>query len=219
MKIFNKKSGNESKKDTLSLLFIDLAMVGFGGYLFLETKQISLPLSLLLLLALVNYFLLSKRTQERHNLQETLQKEFIEIFAYFSIFLRNHIPVYHALEECRSYASPLMEDRLRRLLSAIDNDKSVRPFIAFADEFSSHEIRQLMLSVFQMVEQGDNEAYLRQFSLLFSNLASNKQSEELKKEEDKLSMVCMLPLLASGLTMVLVTVGVVVAIGGLINGL
>jgi hypothetical protein len=185
----------------------------------LQSHQINLLLGLFLLLCFTNYFLLGKASRDKAREQAAMEQEFIQIFSYFSIYVRNHVPVYHALEECEAYASLPMGDRLRRLLSAVDQDKSVRPFVAFADEFSSNEIRQVMLSVYQMVDQGGNEAYLRQFSLLFEQLSSNKQGEALKKQEEQLSTACMLPLLASGLTMILVTVGVVVAIGGLIDGL
>jgi multisubunit Na+/H+ antiporter MnhC subunit len=214
-----KKPKIEPKKETLYLLLVDLLFVGFGAYLYYQEKQLNLILGLILLLCFSNYFLLSKGGRDKANEKAAIEQEFIQIFSYFSIYVRNHVPVYHALEECENFASIPMGDRLRRLLSAVDQDKSVRPFITFADEFSSNEIRQVMLSVYQMVDQGGNEAYLRQFSVLFDQLASNKQRENLKRQEDKLSTACMFPLLASGLTMVLVTVGVVVAIGGLINGL
>ena len=214
-----RKPKTELKKETLYLLSVDFLFLAFGAYLYLKEKQINLILGLLLIAGCVNYAVLSKAGRDKANAQAGLEQEFIQIFSYFSIYVRNHLPVYHALQECEAYATEVMGDRIRRLLSAVDQDKSVRPFIAFADEFGSNEIRQVMLSVYQMVEQGGNEVYLRQFSLLFEQLANNKQSEYLKKEEDRLGTSCMLPLLASGLTMVLVTVGVVEAIGGLINGL
>jgi hypothetical protein len=151
--------------------------------------------------------------------EEALQKEFVQIFAYFAIYIRDGLPVYHALEECLHYASEPMEKRLRGLLDGIDHDKTVAPFVAFGDSFHSMEIRQLLISIYRMVDEGGNESYIRQFSVLFDSLQATKKKEELERTDSRLGSLGMLAMGDSALIMLLVTIGIVQIIGGYVNGI
>lgn len=151
--------------------------------------------------------------------EKKLLQEFVRIFEYFSIYVKNGFPIYSALESVIPYASSSMEEKLRELLSSIDKDKSVAPFVRFAGYFPSLSIKEVMVSVYLMGEQGGSEAYFRQFSALFDSFASNERKAEMDKSLERQSNLSALPLLGSGLTMLLVTVGLVAIIGGVLNGL
>lgn len=151
--------------------------------------------------------------------EKGLLEEFVRIFEYFSIYVKNGFPIYSALESVIPYSSVSMEEKLRELLASIDKDKSVAPFVRFATYFPSLSIKEVMVSVYLMGEQGGSEAYFRQFSALFDSLATNERKAEMEKSLERQSNLSALPLLGSGLTMLLVTVGLVAIIGGVLNGL
>jgi Flp pilus assembly protein TadB len=213
------KMGLSPKKEFVRLAGVDLLFLALGLYLYLEEKQLMSGLGMLLLIVFADYFLLGKAKRLEKSKNEAMENEFVRLFSYCSIYLRDGLPVYHALEEVIRYASPEMQERLRALLQGIDTDKSVTPYIAFATGFASLEIRQVMISLYKIADDGGGEAYLRQFAILFDNLANDKRKNELGKTEGMLNNLCMLPLIDSAMSMILITVGVVVVIGGLVNGL
>jgi hypothetical protein len=106
-----------------------------------------------------------------------------------------------------------------KLLQGIDEDKTVTPFLAFAEIFPSLEIRQVMISIYKMAEEGGGEAYIRQFQTIFASLASQKRKDLLGKTKSRLEGLCFLPLIDSGVTMGLIVIGIVIVIGDLVNGL
>lgn len=214
-----RQAGLDPRKEYVFAATSGALLLGVGTFLYWKEGQIIPFLGFALLAFIAVYFLLGRASRLLKAQQTALVDEFVRIFGYFSIYLRDGIPVYHALEEVERFASPRMEEKIRALLSEIDADKSVAPFVRFAEGFPSLEIRQVMLSVYKMVDQGGNDAYFKQYSLLFSSLRKSKESEWEKREDDKLNSACILPLLDSAVTMMLVTVGIVVVIGGVIDGI
>lgn len=212
-------AGLDPKKEIGAMVVTDCALLGLGIYLYFVEKQLLPALGTALLSAFANYFFLSKAKRLSKEKNGILENEFVRLFSYCSIYLRDGLPVYHSLEEVIRYAGDEMQGRLRTLLKEIDADKSVAPYIRFASGFSSLEIRQVMISLYKIADDGGGEAYLRQFSLLFESLANDKWREQLSKSEDTFNNLCMLPLIDSAMSMILITVGIVVVIGGLINGI
>jgi hypothetical protein len=197
----------------------NLLAIGVAIILYLLVKSI-IPVFLLVassfsLSALYLYSLVGKKGKE----EKDLTSEFVRIFEYYGIFVKNGLPVYSALEGVIPFCSSSMEDKLRELLKGIGDDKSVTPYVHFASYFPSLAIKEVMVSVFLMSEQGGSENYLRQFSLLFDSLASDERKVELEKRLERQSNLSALPLLGAGLTMLLITVGLIAIIGGVLNGL
>lgn len=214
-----RKVGLNPRNEIIAVALVDALMIGGGIYLYFMTKQISVILSSLLLSLFASMFFLSHHKREKKKQEESLLAEFVGAFSYFAIFVENGFPVYNALEEVEIYASELFAEKIKTLLFSIDNDKSLMPFLHFADEFPSIEVKQVMISIYKMVDQGGNDAYLRQFFTLFDELSSNERKSENKRKEDRFGTSCMLPLLDSGLTMMLIVVGVIVVIGEMLNGI
>jgi Flp pilus assembly protein TadB len=214
-----RQAGLSPKREFALLAIIDLLFIALGVYLYVAEKQLMSALGMVLLIVFADYFLLSKAKRLQKAKNEALENEFVRLFSYCSIYLRDGLPVYHALEEVIRYATPEMQDKLRTLLHGIDQDKSVTPYIEFSAGFAALEIRQVMISLFKIADDGGGEAYLRQFAILFESLANDKRKNELAKTESTLNNLCMLPLIDSAMSMILITVGVVIVIGGLVNGL
>jgi len=214
-----RQAGLSPKREFVTLAFIDVLFLVLGVYLYLAEKQLMSALGMVLLIVFADYFLLSKAKRLQKTKNEAMENEFVRLFSYCSIYLRDGLPVYHALEEVIRYATPEMQEKLRALLQGIDQDKSVAPYIEFSSGFAALEIRQVMISLYKIADDGGGEAYLRQFAILFESLANDKRKNELAKTEGMLNNLCMLPLIDSAMSMILITVGIVIVIGGLVNGL
>ena len=81
------------------------------------------------------------------------------------------------------------------------------------------EIRQLLISIYRMVDEGGNESYIRQFTALFDALQTSKKKQELEQADSRLGSLGMLPMGDSALVMLLITIGIVEIIGGYVNGI
>jgi len=211
--------GRLDKKTWAVLLGLNLALLGGTGYVYFSLKQLYAALGMILLLLILDGMVVFQFRKALHSDDSQFQAEFTRIFAYFSVYIRDGLPVYHALEECIRYASPEMERRLRGLLEGIDQDKSVAPYIAYSDSFHSMEIRQLLISIYRMVGEGGGESYIRQFNVLFESLQTNQAKAELEQMDSRLGSAAILPMADSALVMLLITIGIIQIIGGYINGI
>ncbi len=168
--------------------------------------------------AVGGYLAIGRKKKGEAEDKAALESDFVEAFSYFSVYVQNGLPVYRALELTVGFASKKLAPHLQRLIMAIDSDKSLRPYLEFADLFPSPEIRQVMIAVERMVEEGGASLYVSQFRFVFASLAKAKRQEGRDVLSSRLSSLNLLPLLASGLTILLVTVAVLSMIGGYANG-
>lgn len=198
------------KIELITLGIIDLALLAMGILLYWKTKQIVGLLAVVLLLLGVDYYLLGKPRRILDNKKKELENEFVHIFAYFEIFVKNGRPVYNALEDCLRYASKELSEKIRALLNDIDHDKSVTPYMKFAENFTNLEIRQVLVSVYKMSIEGGGEEYLTQFDTLFHSLSVSKRQQNLENEKARFGNFNFLPLLASALSMGIIAVSVVI---------
>lgn len=213
-------AGLNPKNEFLTMGLADVALAVFAGLSYFLLKQTAIAFFLLGILIAFDYYTLTKFKRKKATEDTLLETEFVRLFTYFGIYVDDGLPVYSALSEIMKFASPPMESRLKELLAGIDKDKTVTPFIRFASEFPSLSIREVLISVYKMVDEGTNGAYLRQFSTLFASLAAEKRKIENGRVLDRLGSVSFLPLAASGLTSALITIGIVTIIGGITsNGL
>ena len=214
-----KEAGLNPKKEIAIIVLGNVLLLAFAALIYKMTEVLIAPLSIGLLLIVTDYFLLGKVNRVKKIKTEALEKEFVHIFSYFKIFVGNGRPVYNAIEDCIRYASPDMSDLLTTLLGEIDKDKSVKPFLSFASHFKILEIRQVMISIYKMGNEGGSSTYIEQFQSVFSAIANEKRKYELSKFENTLSNNNFLPLADSALTMGLIIVAIVVIMGNLTYGI
>ena len=110
-----------------------------------------------------------------------------------------------------------MEEQINSLIIEIDNDKSVKPFVNFAGKFTNKITYNVMLSIYQMVDEGENSVHMLQFSNLFSQLSKNHQRDLMDAKDRSMSSLSTLPLIGAGAITVLLTFGIISVMGEMIN--
>jgi hypothetical protein len=210
-----RKAGLNPKSELAGIAFLGGLGVLGAAAIYYFFREIMLSFVFLGAVILFLYAMLGRYKKKAAERDELLEEEFVRLFTYFSIYAQGGLPVYGALEELTKFASPLMENRLRDLLHGIDNDKSLAPYIRFASSFSNLAIKEVMIAVYKMVDEGVSETYLRQYAAIFDSLAADKQAAERERHKKSLANVSFFPLLASGLTSALITIGIMTVIGGL----
>ncbi len=209
--------GLSYKKEMTKLFIVGFVGVLLGVFLFLYTKNYIYPILLIGGLSLYFYVILNGYYVKRSNINKSHDEEFIALLSYFQTFISNHDNVYQAFKKLLSYSSTWMQERINIFLTQIDSDKSVKPYIEFAECFQMKVARNVMLSIYQMVDEGENEMHLLHFTTLFNNIRHTNIEEKKQTQERKLSSVSMFPLIGAGLLTIGLSLAIINAMGDLIN--
>ena len=145
--------------------------------------------------------------------------EFSELFGFFRIYVKNGYNVYNALKEISKFANKNLKELLEKLLTEIDGNKTVQPFINFSSNFDEIIVEELMISIYQMIDEGEQSNYLSQFELIFDKFSEALIQKELKKKDSKLGTLSSTPLIGSSFLIIVITIGIIGLIGDIINGI
>ncbi|MBO7614351.1 MAG: hypothetical protein J6T15_01420 [Bacilli bacterium] len=199
------------------LVLINIVSIITALVFFFLTKQINIVVSVSLLALVIDYLIISNYSTKVKLLDEERENEFVTIISYFEIFISNGNNVYQSFTKTISYCSDWMKDIMSNLLKDIDGDKTIQPFINFANNFKLKIVTNIMLSIYTMVDQGESFEQINQFQILFEQLQKSKRIENLEKKQRSLSILASLPLVgAAGMTITL-TISVIQIIGELVN--
>lgn len=210
--------GLSYRKEITTFVIINIFFILCAAFIVLLKKYlICIPIVLSLLVVDIVY-ILRYRFMEDNVRQENL-KDFVMLFTFFRIYIRNGYSVYTSLKEIKNFANPALTKDLDELISEIDNDKTITPFIHFAHKFKDLIIEEMMVSIYQMIDDGSNSAYLSQFELIFDKFSTILHESELQNKDRKLASMSYGPLIGSAFLIILITVGIVSVIGGMLNGI
>lgn len=212
------------KKNNRGSLIFALGLVvslslSLGAFLYLWKKKIVYFFIPFLMAVLMGFYFAIAKSKKKSEEEEKLENEFIDFFSYFSIYVQDGFNVYKALEASLPYSKGELKARLEGLLGQINQDKSLTPYLCFASKFASLEIREVMLAIYQMVDQGASGVYLQQFLRLFSRLSDQKRDRAQNRYLEKLDTLDFLPLLGGGISMLTLMLALLEIMGGMLNGL
>ncbi len=213
---FNLSSKN---KNLILLAFLNLLILTVSIiylYLYRTYYMAVIPVALLIM---INFYFYTKLKSKKSKKEKISESEFVTLFTYFKVYILNGFPVYSAIKEISYFASDPLKEELNLLLKRIDDDKSAQPFVDFAHLFKPLIYEQLMISIYQMVEDGAKGTQFNQFELVFNKLADEVTKEERNNRERQISLLGSTPLLGAAILVILITLGVVAVIGDLIGGL
>ncbi|NLB49512.1 MAG: hypothetical protein GX807_01665 [Erysipelotrichia bacterium] len=209
--------GLSYNKEILKLVFLNLGflvLLGLGFYFYRNVLIIS---TLGAVLILINYLFLTRYQRMIKKEKENNLDEFIKIIAYLEIFISNGSNIYSALNKTIVYASPWTKYNLEKLLAEIDRDKSDKPFIDFAKNYEGSIIENVMISIYQMIDDGENSDRLLQFKFVFDRFHEMHLNQKITKKIKAYDNLNSLPLIGAGFVTFLVTFGIISIIGDLLN--
>ena len=209
--------GANKKKEIIKILIFNITIIGLFTFLIIYFKQIMFIFAGIISLVGLNYFLLTSYSNQKKEILNNRESEFITIIGYFQFFISNSYNVYQAFQSLIAYSSPWMEEQIHCLILEIDNDKSVKPFVNFASKFKNRVANNVMISIYQMVDEGENSNNMLQFNVIFEQLSRNKQRQLVDKKESSLSSLSTFPLVGAGAITVLLTFGIITVMGEMVN--
>ena len=205
------------KKEVTLLAIINLLIIVGGaiGYYFL--KEFIIALLAIVVLLVANYLYLSRYSTLEKRVEKNRVDELISLLSYFEMFISNGNNVYSSFKQLIPYSSLFMENAINDLLSQIDADKSVGPYIEFASKFSNRIIESLMLSIYQMVDNGQNGEQFQEFNFLFSVVEKDHQVNKIEEKQRSISFLDSFPLFGAGAITIILAMSILSIVGDLID--
>ena len=210
-------TGLNFKKEILKILLINLILLLAIGAFYYFVRQLVITVFSGIFVLVIDYVLLTNYGSKKRKILAEREAEFIVIISYFEIFISNSNNVYQSFKMCLGYCSNWMREKIEDFLKQIDEDKSVKPFMNFANNFTSPIVGNVMLSIFQMVDQGERGDQMTQFTILFDELSKSHQKDLIEKKKNSLDSMNSYPLIGAGAITILVTFCVVALLGEMIN--
>lgn len=200
---------------TLGIMIFTLIIITIVGYFLLRTNII---LIIGIFLAIILTFLyLSRYSNIEKNNEINHIDELISLLTYFEIFISNKNNVYTSFKMLLPYSSSFMSESINSLLLQIDNDKSVSPYINFASKFNAKIIESLMLSIYQMVDNGENDKQFDEFNALFSGISKDRYISKIEEHKRKLDSSSSYPLFGAGAIIIILAFSIFSIMGDLVN--
>lgn len=173
----------------------------------------------LILMSFVGYFRIVMATEKRKSrkMKKTDKwipvHEFVQTFSLFRMNLTGTGNVYKTLERTANFSHGTMNVYLYELVGQLKNSTSINPFISLASHFKEPLVKHILINIYQLMINGGDSAMLFEFNYLFDRLYelnSVALYEEVKRKHETLAQ---LPMLGSGLLVMLIMVGVIGLLG------
>ena len=211
--------GLSSKKEMIILIILNIIIISISIVVFSYIKKPIIFAFLLLIDVGMNFVYLNRYKNMESNIEISLHDEFISLLPFYKTYISNGFNVYKAFQELIPFSSEQLKERIEKMVADIDEDKSIKPYINFAKKFKDNEIEQLLICIYQMVDDGNNEKYVNQFEIIFSKLRDEKYKSIIERKDKSLSSMSVFPLIGSALQIVMITFGILSTIGDMINGI
>jgi hypothetical protein len=211
--------GLNPKREFLIVLISDLVLILAAVLTFIFLKQIIYLATCLAMAFVFDLIFLTRYSKAISNKNTENLQEFAVLFGYFRIYIHNGFSVYSGLKELIGFANPTLKKDLTELISDIDSDKSVQPFIKFGKKFNEIIVEEMMISIYQMTDDGENSDYLVQFELIFDKFSDLLYEKYLRAKNSKLSTLSNAPLIGASFLVIVLTIGVISILGEVINGI
>ena len=209
--------GLSYKKEIIIILAINVIFMLSATAIYIFFKNIIYSVFILVALTMLDYFLFSRYNDKKKTILKNRENELVSIISYFDVYIRNNKNVYQSFNQLIPYCSNYMKEKIEDLLKEIDEDKSIQPFVNFAGNFQNLSMHSLMISIYQMVDQGESAEQLTHFNVIFDEISRNRQLEMIAQKDKALSGMSTFPLIGAGMITVALTISILTILGDLIN--
>ncbi len=209
--------GANKRLEILKLLLVNIVTITGFALIVVLLKQWMMTFVGVMALAILNYLFFNSYISKKKEILKDRENELITIIGYFQFFISNSYNVYQAFKSLVPYSSPWMEEQILSLTNEIDNDKSIKPFMNFANKFTNKVAGNVMLSIYQMVDEGENNIHMLQFESLFQQLSRDLNEQRIDEKDRSMGSISSLPLIGAGAVTVLLTFGIISLMGEMIS--
>ena len=209
--------GLSYKKELTIVLVVNIVFFAGAILIYIFLKNIIYSVFVLVAIAVLDYFMFSRYNDKKKTILKNRENELVSIISYFDVYIRNNKNVYQSFNQLIPYCSNWMKEKVEDLLKEIDEDKSVQPYVNFANNFQNLSMHSLMISIYQMVDQGESAEQLTHFNVIFEEISRVRQQEMINQKDKALSGMSTFPLIGAGMITIALTISILTILGDLIN--
>ena len=201
------------KTEITRLLIIDFLICVSFIFLIIYSKNLLILIYFFGILVVFNSFYLTRYQRIINKNNANLINDFINTFSYFRIYISNNMNAYNAFKEVSKYSSPFIKTKLLVLLDEIDEDKSLKPYMNFAKNFNNKKVEEVMIAIYEMVNEGNSENYLNQFTSVFTSFKARVEKTNQEKRFSKFNLITAMSMGGMMLIMILIMLSIVNMVG------
>ena len=201
------------KTEITRLLIIDFLICVSFIFLIIYSKNLLILIYFFGILVVFNFFYLTRYQRIINKNNANLINDFINTFSYFRIYISNNMNAYNAFKEVSKYSSPFIKTKLLVLLDEIDEDKSLKPYMNFAKNFNNKKVEEVMIAIYEMVNEGNSENYLNQFTSVFTSFKARVEKTNQEKRFSKFNLINAMSMGGMMLIMILIMLSIVNMVG------
>lgn len=205
------------KKEFMTNLIINLIILSCGGLAYYFMNSLIYVGAAILLVLVFNILYFSRYSKLEREQADQARADFVSLFTFFKIYLHNGYSVYTSLKEIQHFADKQLASFLSELIHDIDEDKTINPFVRFGRKFNDLVIEEMMISIYQMIDDGSNPSHLAQFDIIFGKISDLTYEKEMNKKRNSLASMSTFPLIGSGLLIIMVAYGIITVMEDMVN--
>ena len=209
--------GLNYKKEQIKIIISNVVLLTLFAVLMIFNRTPFVIVMGVLVILGINYYIFSSYSLKKQKLNKDRADEFVYVISYFRIFISSRNNVYQSFNKIIDYSSDWMKEKLEIFLRAIDGDKSIKPFTDLADRFELPIARNVLVSIYQMVEQGETSEQLNQFTILFEQMSKTLNDERKDRKLRSFDLVGFFPIVGAGLVTIALTFSMLSLVGDMIN--
>ena len=207
------KLNKDFKNEITRNILLNLAIILCSVLIVFLTKNLLILIYFAAFLILFNFYYYTRYSRLINKNNNNLINDFIDTFSYFRIYISNNRNVYISLKEISNYATSYVRGKLLELTNEIDEDKSLKPFLKFASYFNNKNVEEVMIAIYEMIDEGSNENYINQFIQTFTGFKIRILKTNEDKRLAKINFANSLSIVGIGILMVLIMLGIVSILG------
>jgi hypothetical protein len=193
--------------------FTPTFLLGFGWSLL----QVGSMIIGLLIVLEIGYWFYQDSLKDRQ--LRARQKQMMEAYRLIKVMLMQSVSPYQALQTILPFVDSELGENIHDLLMAIDQDKSIHPYLHFASGFQSLMIEQLFFALYQLENQGGQSQQLQQFQYLFDQAEHQYYQSQLNQFHEGMQNANGYVMVATGMIAFSLLIGVMQLIAGMMYGL
>jgi uncharacterized membrane protein YiaA len=214
------KSNNQTSinlRTNMQMFYVVVLMLPLG-LRFFQWSWINIGfVSMALIFALIGFDYVQREAQKELRLQEQ-QQALISTYRLIKVLVMQGQSPYQALVTILPFVDRTIADAFHQLILHIDQDKSLTPYLDFANQFHSLMIEQLFFALYQLENQGGDARHFQQFQYLFDQAEQQHYQEAMQAFHETMQQQNQWVMVATGLIAIGLLLGVMTLIGGLIHG-
>ena len=200
-------------KELLFIISIAVVDVITGLLIMLLLKEIYLGVAVFILGAILILLYTSRYKTIECGIKKDRENEFISAIPYFESNVLNGNDIYTSFSLILPCCSQHLQDAINVFLAQSEVDKTINPYICFANKFEDSSIQTLMMSIYQLSNGGD----LLEFDLIYNDIKNKKSVELIESKKKSLDSFNAYPLIGAGAITVLFALHILSVIGDFIN--